>query len=215
MSAKNDKYISIKKALESKEVDTEIAFLLSIKPVFDEFMTKFQRQEPMIHLLHPNCEKLLKTTMARLMKSKVYTDKKGKVLKEVDVEDLSLQLNSDRFKSMQVKKISIMHPFLLQIRLEWRIYCLASARYKLHSSGFGLVALIVVVSLQGQVYQVQLMVYLKELLKEHWLGMKSFYRAVIKDLQKMMPIEETLLKALTCLNPMEQKEYILFDIIVG
>ena len=37
--------------------------------------------------------------------------------------------------------------------------------------------------------------------------MKSFYRAVIKDLQKMMPIEETLLKALTCLNPKEQKEY--------
>ena len=38
--------------------------------------------------------------------------------------------------------------------------------------------------------------------------MKSFYRAVIKDLQEMMPIEETLLKALTCLNPKEQKEYI-------
>ena len=113
--SKSDKYISIKKALESKEVDTEIAFLLSIKPVFDEFMTKFQRQEPMIHLLHPNCEKLLKTTMARLMKSKVYTDKKGKALKEVDVEDLSLQLNSDRFKSMQGKKISIMHPFCFRL----------------------------------------------------------------------------------------------------
>ena len=37
--------------------------------------------------------------------------------------------------------------------------------------------------------------------------MKSFCKAVIKDLQKMMPIEDTLLKALTCLNPKEQKGY--------
>ena len=59
-----------RKHLSQKEVDTEIAFLISIKPVFDEFMTRFQRKDPMIHLLHPTCEKLLKTTMARLMKSK-------------------------------------------------------------------------------------------------------------------------------------------------
>ena len=37
--------------------------------------------------------------------------------------------------------------------------------------------------------------------------MKSFYRAEIKDLQKMMSIEDTLLRALTCLNPKEQKGY--------
>ena len=43
--------------------------------------------------------------------------------------------------------------------------------------------------------------------KRALLGMKSFYKAVIKDLQKMMSIEDTLLKALTCLNPKEQKGY--------
>ena len=58
----------------------------------------------MIHLLHPNCEKLLKTTMVRLMKSKVYTEMKGRTLKEVGVEDVNLQHNSDRFKAMQGKK---------------------------------------------------------------------------------------------------------------
>ena len=102
--SKSDKYMAIKKILESKEVDTEIAFLTSIKPVFDELMTKFQREEPMIHLLEPNCEKLLKTTMARLMKSKIYTEKKRRALKEVDVEDVNLQLNIDRFKAMQGRK---------------------------------------------------------------------------------------------------------------
>ena len=96
--------MAINKALKSKEVDTEIAFLFSIMPVFDEFMTKFQREEPMIYLLHPSCEKLLKTTMARLMRSKGYTEKKGRALKEVDVEDVNLQLNSDRFKARQGKK---------------------------------------------------------------------------------------------------------------
>ena len=44
---------------------------LMIMPVFDEFMTEFQREESIIHSSHPNSEKPLKTTMARLMKSKV------------------------------------------------------------------------------------------------------------------------------------------------
>ena len=57
---KSDKYLSIKKALESKEVATETAFLISIKPVLDKLMTKFQIEEPVIHLLHPNHKKLLK-----------------------------------------------------------------------------------------------------------------------------------------------------------
>ena len=60
----------------------------------------------MVHLLHSNCEELVKTTMARLMKSKVYTEKKERAFKEVDVEDVNLQLNSDKFKVMQGKKPS-------------------------------------------------------------------------------------------------------------
>ena len=57
---KNSKYLSIKKALESEEVDGEMAFLISIMQVFDGFMTKFQTEELMIHLSHPNCENLWK-----------------------------------------------------------------------------------------------------------------------------------------------------------
>ena len=64
-------------------------------------MTKFQKEERMIHLLHPSWEKLLKTVMARLLKSKAYTDKKGRALMEVDVDNCKLQLSTDRFKTMQ------------------------------------------------------------------------------------------------------------------
>ena len=35
--------------------------------------------------------------------------------------------------------------------------------------------------------------------------MRSFYKAVIKHLQKMLPNEDVLLQALSCLNPREQK----------
>ena len=55
----------------------------------------------MIHLLHPNCEKLLKGVMGGLLKSRAYTDKKGVTLKQVDVEKVQLQLNIEKFKSMQ------------------------------------------------------------------------------------------------------------------
>ena len=96
----SDKYSDVKGGLESKEIAVEIEFLIAVKPQFDEFMTKFQKEEPMIHLLYPSCEKLLKTVMARLLKSKAYKDKKGRTLMEVDVENCKLQLSTDQFKTM-------------------------------------------------------------------------------------------------------------------
>ena len=69
--SKNGKYMSIKRVLESKEVGVEIVFITSTKPLFDEFMTMFQMEEPMIHMLYQSSVKLLKTAMSRLMKSKV------------------------------------------------------------------------------------------------------------------------------------------------
>ena len=57
---RNDKYMTIKKSLESKDVAIQVEFLISIKPIFDNFMTKFQAEEPMIHLLYSNCENTVK-----------------------------------------------------------------------------------------------------------------------------------------------------------
>ena len=37
------------------------------------------------------------------------------------------------------------------------------------------------------------------------LSMKCFYKAIIKYLQKMLPMDDVLLEALRCLNPREQK----------
>ena len=97
----NEKYLDVKKGLESKEVAVEIKFLIAVKPLFDEFITKFQKEELMIHLSCPNCEKLLKGVMGRLLKSKEYINKKGATLKQVGVKKVELQLNIEQFKGMQ------------------------------------------------------------------------------------------------------------------
>ena len=39
------------------------------------------------------------------------------------------------------------------------------------------------------------------------LGMVSFYKEVIKELQKKLPLESVLLKALICLNPWNQRAH--------
>ena len=102
---RNDKYMTIKKSLESKDVAIQVEFLISIKPIFDNFMTKFQAEEPMIHLLFSNCEKLLKVAMGRLMKSEVYIDMNGKNLQKVDVDDVGMQLEDEAFVTMQGPRV--------------------------------------------------------------------------------------------------------------
>ena len=53
----------------------------------------------MIHMLYPSSVNLLKTAMNRLMKSKVYTEKSGAALKQVNVEDVELQLKGGNRKT--------------------------------------------------------------------------------------------------------------------
>ena len=63
----------------------------------------------MIHMLYPNSVKLLETAMHRLMKCKVYTEKSGAALKQVNVENVELQLKNDQFKGVQGNRITGKH----------------------------------------------------------------------------------------------------------
>ena len=84
----------------------ETEFLVSIKPLFDDFMIKFQTEEPMIHMLHINCQQPLKELMGRLLKSACFSNKEGKELTNINVDDVSLQLGIEDFKTMQGPKRS-------------------------------------------------------------------------------------------------------------
>ena len=154
---KNDKYMAIKKSLVSKQVEIEIEFLISIKPIFDVFMTKFQAEEPMIYLLYSNCEKLLKSVMGRLLKSDEYIKIKGEHLLNVDPDDVKKQLEDGEFLVIQDPDVCKLVKALP-----------------------------------------------KELHQQNILGIKCFYEAIIKYLKKMLPLGDTLLQALTCLNLQEQ-----------
>ena len=61
----------------------------------------------MIHLLYAKSVKLLKTTMGRLLKEQACVDKKGDKLKEVNVDEVNIQLTSDKFRTKQGKPLNI------------------------------------------------------------------------------------------------------------
>ena len=72
-------------------------------------MTKIKMEEPVINLLHPNCVKLMNIALGRLLKTDIYTDKRGKALKETDPEKSELQLKNDQFNTMQGKQNAVMY----------------------------------------------------------------------------------------------------------
>ena len=92
--------------------------------------------------------------MGRLLKSTYFSNKEGKELTNTNVDDVSLQLGTEDFKTMQGPKVVML---------------------------------------------------LKELpegaQRKTVLGMKSFYKVVIKDLQTKLPLNDELLLALSCLGP--------------
>ena len=154
----NDKYYFIKRSLESKEVSLEIEILLSIKPLFDDFMTIFQKEEPMAHMLHNNYQQLLQVAMLRMLKSACFSNEEEKELTNINVDGVSFQLGTQDFKTMQGPKVAML---------------------------------------------------LKELpegaQRKVILGMKSFYKTVIKDLQTKLPLNDEPLLALSYLGPNMQK----------
>ena len=72
-------------------------FLISVKPVFDGILGTFQRQEPLIHILHNECLQLVKRLMLRFLKSEV-VDTNSKKLVQLDVQKSDHQLPDSRME---------------------------------------------------------------------------------------------------------------------
>ena len=53
-------------------------------------MTIFQREEPIVDMLHNNCQQLLKLALGRLLKSACFSNKEGKELANIIVDDVSI-----------------------------------------------------------------------------------------------------------------------------
>ena len=97
LEKKPETYRRICKAIQEKDALIQMHFLISVKPVFDGILGTFQRQEPLIHILHNECLQLVKRLMLRFLKSEV-ADTNSKKLVQLDVQKSDHQLPDSRME---------------------------------------------------------------------------------------------------------------------
>ena len=72
---KNERYNRICRKLQEKSFPAQLAFLLSVEPIFKKFLYFFQSEGPLIHLLRDQMCELLKSVMHRFLKSQAIKDR--------------------------------------------------------------------------------------------------------------------------------------------
>ena len=76
-----------------KSFPAQLAFLVSVEPIFKKFLCPFQNEGPLIHLLRDQMCELLKIGMHRFLKSQAINDKEGKHLLTVEYFKPDIQLS--------------------------------------------------------------------------------------------------------------------------
>ncbi|KAH9384383.1 hypothetical protein HPB48_026390 [Haemaphysalis longicornis] len=79
-------------------------FLRNSAELFSEFQTVFQKEEPLVHIVHSECIELVKKLQSRFMRHEAYCNLSGSELKQLDVgspEGLKqvLEIGSDTEKA--------------------------------------------------------------------------------------------------------------------
>ena len=89
------KFKDIHESLKRDEsiINVEMAFLQSVKPLFDSFLTVFQAKGPMVHVLYISPVDVLKLLMNRFVKSELVRGKSGADLAKLDINKSSNQLS--------------------------------------------------------------------------------------------------------------------------
>ena len=88
----NERYRRICKNLTDRKVMVHFAFLMSVTPLFEKFLTMFQSKGPIVHVTLDECSSLLRTVIGRFLKTDVVGDKTGRRLLEIDCKDAKNQL---------------------------------------------------------------------------------------------------------------------------
>ena len=138
--------------IEKDHTKVTLEFLNNTVPIFESFLTLFQKSGPTVHIVYDSmCQSLLKV-MRRFLKASSLEDKYGVELSDIPCNDVKLQLSDSE----------------LIIGDETR-----RALGKLKS----------------------------EKQKSALLGIRSFFAAVVSHMQSELPLDNTLLRNLGCLNP--------------
>ena len=71
---KNERYNRICRKVQDKSFPAQLAFLVSVEPIFKKFLCFFQNEGPLIHLLGYHMCELLKSVMHRFFKSQAIVE---------------------------------------------------------------------------------------------------------------------------------------------
>ena len=90
---KNEGYNRICRKLQDKSFPAQLAFLVSVEPIFKKFLCFFQNEGPLIHLLRDQMCEPLELVMHRFLKSQAIKDKQGKQLLTVEYFKAEIKLS--------------------------------------------------------------------------------------------------------------------------
>ena len=113
----------IKEALQRPDTKVKLLFLLSVIPLFEEFLQDFQAEVPMIHLLYSRMTILVTKIMRRFIKAESVNNATPDDLKTFDfgienqLSDKDIVLGEARMELTNMKSEAARHKEILGIRL--------------------------------------------------------------------------------------------------
>ena len=95
---KNDTCICIRRLLDNPHTFIQLQFIADVTSVFSTFVQLFQREGPMIYVLHSALFELIQKLLLRFVKVEVMGKKNGKRLCEIDVNDVENMRTLETFE---------------------------------------------------------------------------------------------------------------------
>lgn len=93
---KNEKYKRICRKLNDPSMKVELLFILGLEPLFNRFFKLFQKEEPLIHLLHEEMVEMIKSFMRRFLKTECFEKKCCSSLEKLYVSKVENHLSDNK-----------------------------------------------------------------------------------------------------------------------
>lgn len=104
---KNTRYDKIHEVLSSGVSKIRLHFILYLcRSIFDRFLTWFQKEGPLIHLLHHELSELYRTVLLSFLSTDYIGNKFGAILLDIDYTLAEKQLTT---KQLQIGELEFLH----------------------------------------------------------------------------------------------------------
>ena len=86
----NPRFMRIMRQLNSKAISAKMHFLISVADIFNSFLINFQKEEPLIHILHDQFVSILKIFLGRFIKQEALQNQTDLLKLNLDSSDIQL-----------------------------------------------------------------------------------------------------------------------------